>query len=232
MPRQEPGLRPARPLPYRLHVHGRTDAASGRYWLDFVNEGSAGAGLNVLSQNRNDGPWYYLLEGGRNLSDYWSAVSVTAGLYDLHVYGPNGFLRSFAGNLSAAVAAGGANPEIKLVYDAPNRILTLQLSNSGSAACTLTLHANHYSTAPASSFVLAAGASMQLPWPVGASGNWYDFSLTSDSDPHYLRRCAGHLEDGNPSISDPAFGAADDRIFADQFDFAPVPGRVAVAIAE
>jgi len=55
-------------------------------------------------------------------------------------------------------------------------------------------------------------------WPIAGSGNWYDISLTSDSDPRYLRRLAGHIEDGNPSVSDPAIGVDGDRIFADSFE--------------
>src|SRR6185436_11222361 len=127
--RQEPGQRPARALPYVLDVQGHIDAGSGRYWLSFLNSGSAGAGLNVLSANRSDGPWYYSVEAGKQLQDYWSAVSVTAGIYDLSAYGPNGFLREFRGNLPLATASGGANPEVTANYDAANRRLRLHLSN-------------------------------------------------------------------------------------------------------
>ena len=33
-----------------------------------------------------------------------------------------------------------------------------------------------------------------------------DMSVTAAGDPGYLRRLAGHVETGRPSISDPAFG--------------------------
>jgi phospholipase C len=36
---------------------------------------------------------------------------------------------------------------------------------------------------------------------------WYDITITSHADPAYLRRLAGHVETGRPSISDPALGA-------------------------
>jgi len=32
---------------------------------------------------------------------------------------------------------------------------------------------------------------------------WYDVSLTGDLDPTYARRLVGHLEDGQPSLSQP-----------------------------
>lgn len=142
-PRQERGLRRARALPYRLRVHGRIDAEAGQYWLDFGNEGEAGAGLNVYAGNRSDGPWYYTVESGTELSDYWSAAAVTAGIYDLSVYGPNGFLRQFQGDLSLATA--GADPEVQASCDLRRNRLVLHLHNGGSAACRITLRANHYS---------------------------------------------------------------------------------------
>ncbi len=37
-----------------------------------------------------------------------------------------------------------------------------------------------------------------------ASKRWYDVSVTSDSDSTFLRRFAGHVENGEPGVSDPA----------------------------
>ncbi|MGO4775609.1 alkaline phosphatase family protein, partial [Lysobacter sp. 2RAB21] len=122
MPHQESGRRPARALPYQLHTHGRVDTDAGRYWLDFANEGVAGAGFNVYAGNRIDGPWFYTLGAPANgagrveLSDYWSARAASNGIYDLSVYAPNGFLRVFRGDLALA-AAGKANPEVEVDYD-------------------------------------------------------------------------------------------------------------------
>ena len=207
MPRQERGNRPARALPYSLHVNGRVDAATGRYWLDFSNDGVAGAGFNVYARNRTDGPWFYTLGPNTEVSDYWSAVQYSAGRYDLSAFGPNGFLRVFQGDLLKASAAGGADPEVQASYDAINDQLVLRFSNNGTGACTLTLRANFYSSAPPRIYALAAGASITDTWPLAASSHWYDLSITSDSDAGYMRRLAGHVETGAPSVSDPAIGA-------------------------
>ncbi|WP_257388877.1 phosphocholine-specific phospholipase C [Tahibacter caeni] len=216
LPAQEPGSRPARALPYSLSVNGRIDAAAGRYWLDFYNDGAAGAGLNVYADNRSDGPWYYSLESGTQRSDYWSAQAVTAGVYDLHVHGPNGFLRSFGGDLARAAA--GANPEIVALYDVDNHALALRLRNGGSAACRVTLRPNRYSAEPARSLDLPAGAAVDTIWNLSAQQRWYDLSLTSDHDERWLRRLAGHLENGFPGVSDPAFGTRGEMLFADGFE--------------
>lgn len=216
LPPQEAGARPARALPYALSVNGRIEAASGRYWLDFFNDGSAGAGLNVYAHNRSDGPWFYSLASATALSDYWSAQSVSAGIYDLHVHGPNGFLRSFGGDLALALA--GANPELVALADADRHALVLRLRNTGTAACRVTLTANRYSSIPAQSFDLAAGGSIDTSWELDAQQRWYDLTLSSDHDPRWLRRLAGHLENGLPGVSDPAFGARRETLFADGFD--------------
>jgi len=206
MPRQEPGQRPACALPYELHVGGRVDVAAGKYWLDFANTGAVGAGFNVYSLNRTDGPWFYTVEAGKQLSDYWSAVSVTAGKYDLRAFGPNGFLREFKGDVLLA-GAGKAQPEVQAIYDPAAGRIVLRLRNTGSAACTLTVKPNRYSSVAARTHTLAAGASVDDAWAISGSGHWYDLSVTSSSDTGYLRRLAGHMETGLTSVSDPAIGA-------------------------
>jgi phospholipase C len=215
LPTQEAGLRPARALPYEITVNGRVDAATGRYWLDFVNDGAAGIGLNVYAANRTDGPWYYTLETATELSDYWSARSVTSGVYDLAVHGPNGFLREFGGSVEAT-----ANPEVVALYDTIANALVLRLTNTGSAACDVTLAANRYSSAPPRTFALAAGGSADAFVDLSASGRWYDLTLTSNADAQWRRRLAGHMENGAASISDPAIGTRSDRLFVDSFEAA------------
>jgi len=44
--------------------------------------------------------------------------------------------------------------------------------------------------------------------PLASSSNWYDYSLRVNGLPGWLRRFAGHLENGLPSISDPAMQGA------------------------
>ena len=175
----------------------------GRYWLDFANTGTAGAVFQVYAGNRSDGPWTYTLAAGTTLSDYWSAVDVTAGLYALSVYGPNGFLRGFGGDIG--IAAGGANPEVETNYDAAGTNLILHVTNSGTADCVLTLSPNRYSSATAQTHAVAAGQSIDIVWPLADSAHWYDLRLTSDHDKHFERRLAGHIETGQASTSDPAF---------------------------
>ena len=218
LPPQEPGVRLARALPYAFSVSGRIDAADGRYWLDFDNTGAAAAVLHIYSGDRPDGPWTYTVGTGATLSDYWSIVAVTHGLYDLSAYGPNGFLRTFGGDFNIATSGSSASPEVGTSYDAVGDNLVLHVDNAGAAACTVTLTPNNYSDAQPMSYALAAGASIDIAWPLAASAHWYDVTLTSDHDKRYVRRLAGHVETGQASTSDPAYGQSPERVFASGFD--------------
>lgn len=220
MPKQEPGVRPARALPYVFDVTGRIGDGDGRYWLDFTNTGTAGAAFQVYAGNRSDGPWSYTAGAGAHVSDYWSANSVTRGIYALSVFGPNGFLREFAGSVRDATATALANPEVASSYDAASGALVLHLTNHGSAECVLTLSANHYVDGAPQTVTVGAGQTAQASWPIAAHANWYDLDIASSHDAGWRRRLAGHIENGAPSTSDPAFGEVlvTDRVFGNGFD--------------
>ena len=57
LPKQEPGVRPARPVPYELHVLGDVDQLTDVVKLGFVNRGSAAAVFQVRSGDGRNGPW-------------------------------------------------------------------------------------------------------------------------------------------------------------------------------
>ncbi|MDE1150804.1 MAG: phospholipase C, phosphocholine-specific [Azospirillaceae bacterium] len=188
MPRQEPGARPARALPYVLHVHSRTE--SGGLTLAFVNEGKAGAVFAVRDLAGSAGPWHYTVEPGKRLEGHWPAEAGR-----LAVYGPNGFLREFHGDGVIAEAA----------YDVAGQHLRLALRNPGTVPLTLTVR-NAYGEASARSHTLAPGAMVTDAWDIAGAGCWYDLEVTCAEHPDFRRRLAGHMETGRPSISDPALG--------------------------
>src|SRR5207249_3327490 len=151
---------------------------------------------------RTDGPWRYTVEAGKTLSDYWRAGS-PAGAYDVSLYGPNGFLRRFRGNRVTATTSGNANPEVKAGVDIAAGKLVLTMTNSGSAACTITVTANAYRTDGPWTYPLAAGATATASFAINTSNWWYDFTATANTADTFLRRFAGHAETGQPSVTDP-----------------------------
>ncbi|MGW7488298.1 phosphocholine-specific phospholipase C [Streptomyces sp. NPDC054786] len=195
LPKQEPGSRPSRPLPYVPLVDGSVTPSTGRYTLTFSGGDKAGACFTVTAGNRTDGPWTYTTEAGKTISDTWN-TSYSKGTYDLSVFGPNGFLRSFKGDGKKA------GPEVTARHDASAGRIELTLTNQGSTDCHLTV--THAYGGAHETFTVRAGATVKKPVDLRASKRWYDLSVTSDADSTFLRRFAGHVENGEAGVSDPA----------------------------
>ncbi|MFD5002024.1 phosphocholine-specific phospholipase C [Streptomyces mutabilis] len=193
MPRQERGLRPARPLRYVPHVDGAVDAAAGKFTLTFASGPRAGAAFLVTSGNRTDGPWTYTTEAGKTIADTWNSV-YSGGSYDLTVHGPNGFLRAFRG----AGKATGAEVTARHTGDD----LRLTFTNAGSGTARLRV-ADAYG-GRSRTVTVRPGATVHHTVDLARSRRWYDVTVTSESDPAFLRRLAGHVENGRPGVSDPA----------------------------
>ncbi|GLZ79929.1 non-hemolytic phospholipase C [Actinorhabdospora filicis] len=206
LPTQESGVKPARPLPYDLAVHGRV--ASDKFWLDFTNHGTTTAAhFYVHAANfRTDGPWRYTVEAGKSLSDYWQAGTPT-GAYDLIVTGPNGFIRRFTGNRSTATTTGNANPEVTLRHAPAENKVYLKMTNAGQKACTLTITPNNRAGGPWT-YQLQPGQSTEDYFTTGGTSGWYDLTATATGTADaFLRRFAGHMENGTPSLTDPVMGS-------------------------
>ena len=198
VPVQPAGVRPSRALPYVLHVDAVVEADAAQVRLRFRNVGKAGVVYHVYDGVRLDAvPHRYTVEAGMSLEDTWSAGPDVGGRYDLWVFGPNGFLRHVAGTASGADPV---RPEVDVEYA---RALEITLSNDGTTSCTFTLTANAYRRGSASVRV-AAGGRRTRRWPLRRG--WYDVTITCDGDGTFARRLAGRVENGRPSVTDPAMG--------------------------
>ncbi|GAA2246237.1 MULTISPECIES: phosphocholine-specific phospholipase C [Kitasatospora] len=193
LPKQERGLRPARPLPYDLTA----DAVvrPGRLSVEFASHGAAGATFHVTSVTDGNGPWTYTVEAGRGLVGDWDVK----GAYDYSVHGPNGFLRQFKGQ------AGSAGVELTTRRGGDGQ-LQLVLTNNGPATVRITV-TDAYGSDRRSEHRLRPGAHTVHTANSSRGHGWYDLTVHSDQDVTFLRRLAGHLENGRPSTSDPAIVA-------------------------
>jgi phospholipase C len=197
LPRQEPGLRPTRPLPYDLSADARTDVSGGVLSIDFMSHGKVGANYHVTSATHAGGPWTYTVEGDRKLTGSWNVGADGKGRYDFTVHGPNGFLRRFTGR------AGVAGTEISARDDRDACALRLALTNHGGSTARITI-GNAYDGKRAVTYTIRPGAGAVHVAELQDTHGWYDLSVSSDQDGGYLRRLAGHVETGRPSVSDPA----------------------------
>jgi phospholipase C len=208
LPVQDAGVRPSRALPYELQVtssvrSNATQLGSTQVGLRFTNTGSVGAVFHVYDRLRLvDMPRRYTVEAGKELSDVWTPA--TSGSYDLWVLGPNGFHRHFTGNARRAVSAGQPNPDVTLAYDKVANQLTIRLVNAGTMACSFSISANAYFDATPSTQSVVARSETIVTRQLATSGGWYDFSVRVAGQTDYIRRFAGRMETGAPSITDPA----------------------------
>ncbi len=201
LPKQEPGIRFARPVPYELYVTGTVDAAAGTFGIEFVNKGTAAAWLQARSLSQANGPWAYTVGAGHAVTDSWTIAANPHGLYDLSVFGPNGFTRYFKGSIGKP---GSANLKVTHVYDVTGIGLTLTVKNLGAKPTEVTITDKY--TGETVTQPLAAGQSLNRYWALKGLYGWYDLTVTVSTDPHYAQRLAGHVETGKDSATDPAIG--------------------------
>ncbi|HTJ32244.1 MAG TPA: phospholipase C, phosphocholine-specific [Dactylosporangium sp.] len=192
LPAQERGVRPARPLPYTLHADARPSA--GAFALDFRNSGAATGVFQVRSADPAQNPRSYTVEPAKQVTDVWPADKGA----DLSVHGPNGFFRRFA--------TGAAHPGVvaHAQYDARHLTLTLELTNRGAKRVELAVDDRY--TGHQSRVALRPGETRSVDFGLSKSRGWYGVTLTLPGDDHFAMEYAGHLENGEPSISDPAMG--------------------------
>jgi phospholipase C len=180
VPKQERGVRPARALPYRLHADGSAQK------IELANTGDAAAVFHV--RPAGDDPRTYTLGPGR---------SVTAAFVgdDVEVHGPNGFYRQFIGSGTLQVRAG---------YDERQLSLTLEIRNTGPRRLRLEVKDGY--TGRTTRLTLGRHERVARDWSLRHAGGWYDLLLTQADTDDVALHYAGHLENGQDSISDPTLG--------------------------
>ena len=189
-------MRPARALGYAWNVVHRLDGDTGR--IAFSNSGSCGAAFFVYDGlDRDAPPRRYAVSAGASIVDEWKLASA-GDAYNRRIHGPNGYfaaMRGFADDALEASVHGKAGA----------RAVEVTLSNRSirPVACRL---ANAYSREPSQSITVAAGGKQVVILDLASSAGWYDIAITLPDAPRYLRRFAGHHEDGRPSTSDPGPG--------------------------
>jgi phospholipase C len=185
-----------------LNADGDADISKGAFVINFKNTGKAGACFHVRSDNTSAGPWSYAVEPGKHLSDSWNVAANPNGAYDLSVYGPNGFVRSFKGGVTGLARA---NLDVDSHYSGDDEVaIDLAVTNRGAESCTVTI-VNAY-TKETIRRRLPRGSRFATHWSLRKSFGWYDLAITVDTDHGFKRRLAGHVETGEDSASDPAIG--------------------------
>lgn len=212
LPVQESGIRPARAVPYELHLHGEVDFAQGSFTIHFRNPGRKTAVFQVRSGNSSNGPWTYTVGAGEEVSDTWAVTANGETAYDFSVYGPNGFLRTFKGSIAGNNLA---NLRVRSIYDAGwNNVgrneagegIALEICNQGQNPEQVSISDGY--TGKSAVIQLKPGEARIEEWRLKHSYGWYDLTVEVDSDSSFQQQIAGHVETGRDSMTDPAIAKA------------------------
>ena len=199
LPLQEPGVRPACPLPYQPDASCHTICASNMLIITMTNAGAASVHFVIYANGyRTDGPWQFDVAPGSSAGGAVVQPVRAAGRYDFTCYGPNGFQRRFAGNLIQNCD----QIEITSQIDPAAGGLIVGLSNSDTNPATFTVTDN-LNAGIVSSFFLPPASTTNTVFPALTNNHgWYDLTVTADADTNFLRHLAGHIEDGSFSFTE------------------------------
>jgi phospholipase C len=193
MPTQEPGTRPHRPSNHQPQADVTVNRSNGTVTAALTNTGKVGVGFLVYPDAFKpmtaatpvtvlaDAPGSYV----------WDTTA-TDGNYAFSVYGPDGFLTSFAGHVVPAGQDGGPVP---VITAAPQRgfvrALQIHLGNEGRRDVVYTLTPNDFEGRE-QTVVVRSGRDETVDWPTNDDG-YYDVIITANTGDGFKRRFAGRI---------------------------------------
>jgi phospholipase C len=189
MPTQEPGIRPHRPSNHQPFADVHVDRATSKVAAALTNTGKVGVSFAVYADAylaATPTP-VTVLESAPG-SYVWDATQ-TDGKYAFSVYGPDGFLTSFAG---AIVPAGENSGQVPVVTAAiKHKTVELTLANEGHDKVVYTLARNDYE-GRTQKVTLSHNRPAVISWPTNSDG-YYDVVITANTSDGFRRRYAGRV---------------------------------------
>jgi len=193
MPAQETGMRPHRPSQLMPHVDVTVSRSAFTVTATMSNTGVVGASLLVFPdkyQAASATP--FTVVNGANKTYTWTAAKKNKYGYAFSIYGPDGFVRSFAGAIVPASTTTGQIPRMAatpVTGSAPS--LQLTLANDGTTAVAYTLTVNDYA-GTTQTVTVGANGSVNVSWPLDGDG-YYDVIITANTSDGFTRRYAGRI---------------------------------------
>lgn len=189
------GVKP-KPVPYQQHASVTVDRATGKVTATLSNDGgSTSTGVSMAVYPDEHYPFKatpYTVMPGRPRRYEWDAT-VTGGRYAFSIYGPDRFVRTFAGTVTpkAEDAAGVASVDAQLEARGNEPVLRLTLRNDGKHKLSFTLTPNDYE-GRTHTVSVPAGKSHRIDWPTDRYG-FYDVIITDSSETGFKHRYAGRI---------------------------------------
>jgi phospholipase C len=193
MPAQESGTRPHRPSQITPHADVTVNRSAHTVTATMSNAGPVGVSLLVFPDKYlTASATPFTVVSGTNKTYTWTAAKKNKYGYAFSIYGPDGFVRSFAGDIVGASATTGQIPRVTgtpVTGSAPS--LQLTLANDGTTAVTYTLTVNDYA-GTTQTVTVGANGPASVTWPVDPNG-YHDVIITANTSDGFTRRYAGRI---------------------------------------
>lgn len=207
LPKQEPGTKPACAIPYNFSLD--TTILPDKKALTFT----IGCQPGLSKTKKISAPFqlYDLIALGNNQKQACFNFAVTEGeklLYsipqtsdDYHFkgYGPNGFFREFKGKFSHFPAI---NVLVNHLVSSGDLLVVIQ--NPERKQLNVQIVDNSYKRGK--EIFKQKEGSKEIRLDLSSSSGWYDYSVKVGGYPDFEQRFAGHMENGETSITDPLLG--------------------------
>jgi phospholipase C len=192
-----------RPAPYQQHATIGVDRAAGAVTATMTNTAAKAASMQVLPGSALATPFSYkantgaigtpnTVSEGTGPKTYTVDTTTTGGQYAFSIYGPDHFIRSFAGTVIPAGQNTGQVPGVDVTIDAGHpRNLKVSLTNQGQVAVQYTLAPNDY-VGDQQTITVGSGQQVTATWPTSRYG-YYDVTITADTPDGFTQRYAGRI---------------------------------------
>jgi phospholipase C len=192
MPTQEPGTRPHRPTVHQPFADVTVDRGTGQVSAVLTSTGQVGVSFAVYPDDYlafTSTPVTVLASAPG--SYVWDATQA-GGRYAFSVYGPDGFLTSFAGEVVPAGQNAGQVPVVTAALgSAGAKTVELTLANEGQEEILYTVTPNDYEGST-QTVTVKLGRPKTISWPTDHYG-YYDVVITANTSDGFRRRYAGRI---------------------------------------
>lgn len=188
MPAQEAGSKKRRPIPYLQNANVAVNRGTGDVGLSMKNDGAVAVSMSVYANAYlpfQANPFDVAKATPRSYT--WQSAN-TDGKYDFSVYGPDRFLRRFAGTVISGTHTDIPIPAVSAEV-LPGGGMRLTLTNTGTPAVRFTLAGNDFSTRKEDVSV-SGNSSKTVDWTL--VGGYYDVVVTANTGNGFRYRFAGY----------------------------------------
>ena len=193
VPTQESGTLLERPLPYQPNATPMLNAGANTFSINLTNSGAAAMHFTIYANAYSAiAPLPYDVNSSNAASSSFS-TSGTGGNYDFSCYSANGFLRRFAGNMTADA---GKIESVSYLNPTADGV-KITLANPGTTSVTFSVTNGWFANSLAT-YTVPAGSTNVVFLDASTNNGWYDLKVTASSDSLFVRRFAGHLETNVP----------------------------------